>query len=271
MGGIYACNWSEQDATAGSAGSEFCTARRANGEQASYRLKYTVKYTLKPANLKPVNGLTLHAEAPYAEYNVPSCKTDGSNPLCFHRQASEWVLTGGVFHCTSCPEFDPQHAPGGAEASHVGQMGSVNNGTLGLVWATGHQHDGALGIELWLRRPDEAAAHKIFESVPSYGSEEGIAGNELGFVVGFSIGSWPDPVLIPEGSLLTVMSKYDAHPPAYNLEGFMAGAEVARTGVMGYMRMRFVHVGPADLNPKPAPALVQFSSQAPHGMGQSMR
>jgi len=67
---------------------------------------------------------------------------------------------------------------------------------------------------------------------------------------------------------MTVVSKYDAHPPAYNLEGFVAGPEVARTGVMGYMRMRFVSVSSVVAKSEVAPTLMQFSSQAPSGMGQ---
>jgi len=276
VGGIFACNWSEKDSTAGS---EFCTAKRGVGEEASYRLKYTVRYValggekepLKPVGgLKPVTGATLKAEAPYSEYNVPACTTDGSNPMCVHNKVSEWVLRDGVFQCSNCPQFDPQFAPGDATQSSVGQMGPATNGTLGLVWATGHQHDGALGIELWLKRPDEAAASKIFHSEPQYGSEEGVAGNELGFIVGFSIGSWTDPIPIPEGSYLRVVSKYDAHPPAYNLDSFTAGAEVARTGVMGYMRMRFVTMdADSSIDLAARPALFQYSSQVPSSMGHS--
>ena len=106
------------------------------------------------------------------------------------------------------------------------------------VWATGHQHDGALGMELWLN------GTKIFETAPSYGSEENVPGNELGFIVGDTIGSWSKPVPIADGSRLSVVSKYDSHPPAYDVSGFVSGAEVARTGVMGYLRMRVVEMAP---------------------------
>ena len=63
------------------------------------------------------------------------------------------------------------------------------------VWATGHQHDGALGMELWLN------GSEIFETAPSYGSEEGVPGNELVFHRSVTqIGSSSEPVPIADGS-----------------------------------------------------------------------
>jgi len=268
-GGIYACNWDEVQSTAGSG---YCTSPQGRKDlpTASYRLKYTVTYarleTTDSTPWVPIHGFTLKAEDPYAEYTVPSCATDGSNPMCVHVLSSEWVVSDGVIRCLSCPHFDPQLGPGSPSAPSGGGLSSFTEaklpfkGPLGLVWATGHQHDGALGMELWMLPPGSNTTTKIFTSEAMYGSQEGVAGDELGFVVGNTIGRWTDPIVIPEGAHLIVKSKYDAHPPAYNTTGFVAGAEVARTGVMGYMRMRVIQLEPH------LETAVRFSSQQRGGM-----
>lgn len=243
-GGIYACNWGEMSPDRKipeTAGSAFCTKRRAKGEERTYRLQYKMVYSMVegPPQEQPwvsLHGAVLKAEAPYAEYNVPACLNQSANPMCVHRKVSDWVFSGGVFNCTSCPPFDHNVAPGKPAMSHL-PTPFIN---AGLVWATGHQHDGAMGLELWLTPPNASEPELLFESVPSYGSEEGVPGNELGFLVAHTIKTWENPVPIQEGAKLRVVSKYDAHPPAYDLTGFKAGREIARTGVMGYMIIRVV-------------------------------
>jgi hypothetical protein len=237
-GGIYACNWSEEDATAGSAR---CAAPSATAAMASYRLKYDVTYTelddSGELSWDRLHAVTLKAEAPYAEYDVPTCAIDGSNPMCVHTKQSSWVYKAGQLQCTSCPTYNAMLAPG-RPITAVQAVPPARK--LGLIWAAGHQHDGSMGVELWLKQPGESVGKKLFESLPEYGSQPGVPGNELGFVVGFSIGRWTPPVEIEQGATLTVVSKYEAHSPGYNTTGFVAGPEVARTGVMGYMRLKLV-------------------------------
>jgi len=237
-GGIYACNWNEDRSTSGS---EFCTKHRAVGEQRSYRLKYTIAYA--PVQGQPeeqpwisTHGVSLKAESPYAEYDVPSCVNQTDNPMCIHAKESEWTFANGIFNCSSCPQYDFAVAPGRPQNNHM----AMPFRNAGLIWATGHQHDGAMGIELWMTPPGGTEPKLLFESVPSYGSEEGVAGNEKGFLIAHSIKTWETPVPIRDGTKLKVVSKYDAHPPAYDLTGFKAGKETARTGVMGYFLMKVV-------------------------------
>jgi len=270
-GGIYSCNWDEKESTSGHG---FCVRDedRKSLPTASYRLKYTVTYSHIESSSEeswlPIHGFTLKAEDPYAEYTVPSCSIDGSNPMCVHVLSSEWILQDGIIRCLSCPTFDPQIGPGSPSAPSQGGLESFAQlelpfkGSMGLVWATGHQHDGAMGIELWMTPPDSNTTTKLFGSEPVYGTEEGVAGNELGFIVGNTIGRWTEPIVIPDGARLLVKSKYDSHPPVYDTDGFVAGAEVARTGVMGYMRLRVIELGDSPTTQKP----LRFSTQRRGGM-----
>ena len=106
-----------------------------------------------------------------------------------------------------------------------------------LSYATGAAPSTGYGVH----QHSAAYGEKVFESVAHYGSEEGVPGNERGFVVGNSIGTWFDaPVRITEGAVVTIVSKYSAFPPTYDTSSFVAGPEVARTGVMGYMHTRYV-------------------------------
>jgi len=239
-GGIYACGGDLNT------GSDFCR-RIPNAPVAKYRLRVDVTYTPLPtvaeqqsAAARAVTDSSLHAEAPYSEYQVPTCKA--TDMQCAHVKVSEWLVEGGFAKCTSCPVFNHSIAPGKSELSSFALPSRP-----ALVWAMGHQHIGGLGIQLWATAPGEKE-RLICNSAPRYGTEDGVAGNEKGFLVGQSSCAWTDPLAISEGTKLTVRSTYEAHAPAYDTSEYLAsGAQIAHTGVMGYMRLRWVSMPEARM------------------------
>eukprot|EP00947_MAST-08B_sp_MAST-8B-sp1_P001845 g1845.t1 len=279
-GGIYACDGGEFNT-----GADFCVPPSSSSSSLSsssssssspppssvspqfpkvevYRLKVKVKYQelatpalQQQAASVAITDATLRAEAPYVEYQVPTCKP--TDLQCVHVKTSTWVLKDGFINCTSCPKLDPGIAPGNPYLTSYRVPRKP-----GLVWAMGHQHIGALGLELYLTPPppqarkrkgngkakaeEEEGEKLIFASSPRYGTKDGgVAGDERGFLVQMSSQEWGSaPVPISEGTVLTVRSVYESHVPRYNTSAFMAaGTDVAHTGVMGYMRLRLVDLG----------------------------
>ena len=175
---------------------------------AKYRLRVDVTYTPLPteaeqqsAVARAVTDSSLHAEAPYSEYQVPKCTA--TDTQCAHMKVSEWLVEGGVARCTSCPVFNHSIAPGKLELSSFSLPPRP-----ALVWAMGHQHIGGLGIQLWAITPGEKE-RLICNSAPRYGTEDGVAGNEKGFLVGQSSCGWADPLAVSDGTKLIVRSTYE--------------------------------------------------------------
>jgi len=237
---------------------------------------------------KALHGFLLHVGAPVAEYHVPSCtKTDTSmnctctNTTCLHEKSSEWQYLDGAFKCISCPALDL--VAQGSELIALGEYWGAANGTaeedghtyysgdpmnkiagdVGVVWASGHMHEGGHSLDLLVKKPGESQYSLLFTSMPKYGQQEGVAGDELGFVVGDSIITPDTPFRIPVRSLVKVVSRYDATPPAYDVTGFHAGREIAHTGVMGYMRIRVAQLDEAV-------PILPFSTQSLSLPGQRM-
>ena len=187
-------------------------------------------------------GSTMQVEAPAAEYSVPVC-ADGDD-MCIDVKATTWQVYSDHVACIDCPSSTKHDmpAPGAPSGSSTLQI-PLPSTRVGIVWASGHQHDGALGIQLWMQRPDSTNKELICHSAPVIGSEDGIAGNEKGFITGIEPCRLDEPIEVPVGSILEVRSMYDAHPPRYDMSGYFVPqdrVEYAHVGVMGYMRVRWV-------------------------------
>jgi len=185
-----------------------------------------------------VYGSRLQVSAPGLEYSVPVCAAD--DDMCIDVKSNSWTVTPRhTLECADCPALSqPSDNP-----EYL--VDPLPSGRVGIAWAAGHQHDGALGIQLWLKKPGQTESEKtlVCHSAPVIGSETGIAGNELGFVTGQMACRRDEPIEVPVGSTLTIRSIYDAHRPKYSLDGFYTpkdGVEYAHTGVMGYARIRWV-------------------------------
>lgn len=187
-------------------------------------------------------GSTIQVEAPAAEYSVPVCES--GDDMCIDVKATTWQVYPDHVACIDCPSAGkhPMLAPGAPSGSSTLNF-PLPSSRVGIVWASGHQHDGALGIQLWLRRPGSADKELICHSAPVIGSEDGVSGNEKGFITGIEPCRLDSPIEVPVGSTLEVRSMYDAHPPRYDMSAYFVpqdGVEYAHVGVMGYMRVRWV-------------------------------
>ncbi len=227
----------------------------------TYRLKFTIDYIPlnSPASaidfgLTPLSstawqhrfvnvyGTTIQVEAPAAEYSVPVC-ADGDD-MCIDVKTTTWSVQSDRITCIDCPHSTKHNLPAPGAPSGASTVSiPLPSARVGVAWASGHQHDGALGIQLWLQRPGSMSKELICHSAPVIGSEDGIAGNEKGFITGIEPCRRDDPLEVPVGSTLQVRSMYDAHPPRYDMSRYYVpqdGLQYAHVGVMGYMRVRFV-------------------------------
>lgn len=215
----------------------------------TYRLKYDVTYIPMSPDLAavsvPITFARLQTEAPNFEYHIPVC--DDGDDMCVNVKTSEWTVRGPMIRCTSCLTTQQFEATVGSPVANDDALESAlpsASGENGIVWALGHQHDGGLGIQLWMRLPYEADFKLVCASAPAYGTETGQAGNDEGFVVGQNPCRFGEPIATPDGAVLQIRSIYDAHAPRYDLAPFYkpSGQQYAHTGVMGYMRLRFVDI-----------------------------
>ena len=296
-GGLFCCDGGSHGTGAG----QFDFSRRGfrpvGLATLQYRLKVTVSYV--PLNipvaqmdfsLTPqrgttswqhrfvnVHGTRLQVSAPGLEYSVPVC--DDGDDMCIHVKTNTWQVNENTLDCIDCP------APS-VSSDNPGYLSDpLPSGRVGIAWAAGHQHDGALGLQLWLKKPGQTDSEKtlICHSAPVIGSEVGVAGNEAGFVTGQMACRLDEPIEAPVGSTVTIRSIYDAHRPKcvlarcpadsrglpetrprtpsllvcsgtgfvcrYNQDGFYTpkdGIEYAHTGVMGYGRLRWVDMDAYD-------------------------
>lgn len=103
-----------------------------------------------------------------------------------------------------------------------------------LVMAVGHQHVGALNISLFYN--DEF----VCASYPTYGSEEGVAGNEKGFLTKMSTCYDQDqaggPLKLSQGDKVRLDSWYWVGSEDSRIEPLPAGSHL---NVMGYMYTAF--------------------------------
>lgn len=154
-----------------------------------------------------VYGSRLQVSAPGLEYSVPVC--DEGDDMCIHVKSNTWRVNEHTLDCVDCP-------PAVLAADHAEYLSDpLPSGRVGIAWAAGHQHDGALGLQLWLKKPGQTDSEKtlVCHSAPVIGSEVGVAGNEAGFVTGQMACRRDEPIEVPVGSTLTIRSIYDAHRP----------------------------------------------------------
>ena len=235
-GGLFCCDGGAD----GTGASQFDFSRRGFSPSLAtlptmrYRLKLVVSYV--PLNIPSarmdfglvaagpdswqhtfvnVYGSRLQVSAPGLEYSVPVCAAD--DDMCIDVKSNSWTVTPRhTLECADCPALSqPSDNP-----EYL--VDPLPSGRVGIAWAAGHQHDGALGIQLWLKKPGQTESEKtlVCHSAPVIGSETGIAGNELGFVTGQMACRRDEPIEVPVGSTLTIRSIYDAHRPKYSLDGF---------------------------------------------------
>ena len=226
-GGLFCCDAGEHHTGSG----QFDFSRRgfspADLPTLHYRLKMVVSYI--PLNIPtsqmdfgtaPQNGpdswqhrfvnthlTTLQVSAPGLEYSVPVC--DDGDDMCIHVKTNTWRVDTHTLDCVDCPEAV-------LFSDNAGYLSdSLPSGRVGIAWASGHQHDGALGIQIWLKKPGQTDSEKtlICHSAPVIGSEVGVAGNEAGFVTGQMACRRDEPIEVPVGSTVTIRSIYDAHLP----------------------------------------------------------
>ena len=90
---------------------------------------------------------TLQVSAPGLEYSVPVC--DDGDDMCIDVKHNSWRVNENSIDCVDCPEpvlFSDN-------ADYLSDP--LPSRRVGIAWASGHQHDGALGIQLWLKKPGQ--------------------------------------------------------------------------------------------------------------------
>ena len=154
-----------------------------------------------------VHGTRLQVSAPGLEYSVPVC--DDGDDMCIHVKTNTWQVNENTLDCIDCA------APSVSTDNRGYLSDPLPSGRVGIAWASGHQHDGALGLQMWLTKPGQKDNEKtlICHSAPVIGSEVGVAGNEAGFVTGQMPCRLDEPIEAPVGSTVTIRSIYDAHRP----------------------------------------------------------
>ena len=161
----------------------------------------------------------------------PEVNTDGPASACHNDEATctgpcssqtkaKWCPSGSyhianTIDCVDCGEkqFHDHAATSLIPPIPVSQH--LPSGRVGIVWASGHQHDGALGIQIWVHMPGQAESEKtlVCHSAPVIGSEVDVTGNEAGYITGQMACRRDEPIEVPLGSMVTIRSIYDAHPP----------------------------------------------------------
>uniref|UniRef100_A0A061QX95 19-like isoform 1 n=1 Tax=Tetraselmis sp. GSL018 TaxID=582737 RepID=A0A061QX95_9CHLO len=201
---------------------EFCLERSSLPEEpvTVFYLRYSIQYAPVAPDVRPLylagccdaTGDLMHAGA--IEYDVPECKST-NNPDCVHSLKARQKLGG-----------------------HNDIYGNeVEDREVDLVFAVGHQHRGGLGIQLF----DDATGESICDSKPIYGEEEGVIGNEKGYVVAMTTCRFEPPLRKRLTDVLRVVSHYNS--------------SVAHTGVMGlfYIAIADAIPGQGKLNlPEPS-------------------
>lgn len=116
-----------------------------------YYLKYVVDYTRDVSALKPVDTAILMAPSCSVEYNVISASSPNSQ------------------------QGYPSEGPPGDE--HLATYTWRPTRDMTFVRAIAHFHTGAINVSLWID------GHLVCTSMPVYGQEVGVAGNEKGYLV----------------------------------------------------------------------------------------
>lgn len=152
---------------------------------------------------------------------MPRCPAGAPPETCEHIVTSvqpfDMPLTGHVFN--SSEKVNP-------------------NELLDLVHAWGHQHVGALGMELY----SEQTGQLLCRTRPRYGGGSG-PGDEAGFLVGIPPCVWGPPPLAPpprlrRGDLLRTVARYSSERALYGVMSLwlMMAAPVAGRGDGGRPR-----------------------------------
>lgn len=170
-----------------------------------FRAKFTISYydelpgarpVFKPACCDATGNATHHGNI---EYDVPQCAAGTAPELCEHMiTAVQPFDISSRRHRNSSEKVDP-------------------NETLELVHAWGHQHVGALGMELY----DENTGLLLCRTKPLYGTGN-TPGNEAGFLVGIPPCVWGPPPLAPppqirRGDLLRTVARYNSTLPRHGV------------------------------------------------------
>lgn len=155
----------------------------------NYYLQYNVSYSDSPeivANTMPVLGVGMDVHGG-VEYSVAP---QGPN------------TTNVVTQRYSLDYFCPQDGP------------------YGIVRCWAHQHIGAECITI----TDESTGTTICNSCPVYGTEEGVPGNEKGYVVKMSADTYETPYQLQPGQVVRVDAKYSSSQPFAGVMSMMAFA-----------------------------------------------
>jgi len=156
----------------------------------TFYLRYSVQYAhttpeVRPLFLSGCCDATGDQETRGAvEYDIPKCD-ETLNPGCIHVAAARQSLGGVSLFAADSAEQDRE---------------------VEIVYAVGHQHRGGLGISLY----DDATGEMLCESLPTYGTEEGVIGNEKGYVVAMSTCTFNPPLRRRLSDLVRVVSLYDS-------------------------------------------------------------
>lgn len=130
------------------------------------------------------------------EYDVPQCPAGTPPELCEHIVTSVQPLDLSLRH----------HG----HSSHPDRL-------LDLVHAWGHQHIGAIGMELW----NEQTGQLLCKTQPRYGNGTQV-GNEAGFLVGIPPCVWgppplPAPPRLRARDLIRTVARYNSSVPRHGV------------------------------------------------------
>ena len=185
----------------------------------SYFVEYVVHYDpIDSTTLltTPLKYRTLDAAACQLEFNVPAVC-----PWSFHHSGTTVgsvmidgdILTGsGRFQPSDFLLDDVADLPAHCIATKSWSMiWREDDGRL--IFGKGHLHIGAIDMSLSIQRPG-SSPELLCTVVPRYGTELGVPGNELGYVVGVSNCDdfFADMPVLRRGDRLTVSARYRAQP-----------------------------------------------------------
>ena len=194
----------------------------------TFSLRYTVQYSDVRPDVRPLyiagccDASGDLAEAGAIEYDVPECDAK-ADPGCVHSLATRQPLGGYNSIYGGKAAYDPEQL-------------------VDIVFAVGHQHRGGMGIHLF----DDATGESLCESHPRYGTEEGVVGNEKGYIIEMTTCRFDPPLKRRLKDVLRVVALYDSFE--------------AHTGVMSLMYIAIADSSEDGLDGEPVVQMIPLTA-----------
>jgi len=145
---------------------------------------------------------------------------------------------------------------------HVAHMEFVAETNTTVLLAIGHLHVGGVNISMLVNDV------RVCTSYPRYGRQQGVAGDELGYLVQMSqcVNESTGPVHWKEGDRIRIESWYDASPHDPRL----LYSDGTHLNVMGYMYLAYTRASPPNSPSLAAGVTQRVDMMAPMDLKQSV-